>query len=116
MSDKKLYEIKHCDVYEILPGCKVNKTLPLRLQIEVLYCLAGKDIKVKIVNNDDYKNANAIMQEHLEKYHKDEKPLVKCPKCHVWVKMLWMPFNLDHDLDSTAQCMLCTKTARREKQ
>ncbi len=60
--------------------------------------------------------SDSEMQEHIEKYHKDEKPLVRCPKCHVWVKVLWMPFSVDHDLDSTAQCMLCIETARRERQ
>lgn len=54
MSEQR-YEIRHCDVYETFPGCAVNKTFPLRKQIEGLYLLAGKKVKVKIVSDDEAK-------------------------------------------------------------
>ncbi len=48
--DSSKYIIKDCDVFEEFPGCVVNKTYPLRLQIEGLYSMAGLEVKVKIAS------------------------------------------------------------------
>ncbi len=48
--DSNKYIIKDCDVFEVFPGCVVNKTFPLRLRIEGLYRMAGLEVKVKIAS------------------------------------------------------------------
>ncbi len=84
-----------------------------------LGCLQGKininnerRILKKHCDKTDYGRCR-VMKEHVGKYHTDEEPLVFCPGCKVWVKKLWIPFNVNPDLD-TPKCMLCIETASRK--
>lgn len=112
----KQYKIDGDDVIEILEsGCGNNKTIGLKKQIEGLFRLAGKQIRVEIVGCRVDMGRCRVLKKHIERYHTDEKPLVQCPRCHYWVKNLYILYSVNPDLDGR-RCMLCIETARRENQ
>ena len=105
-SKEPKYEVVGENVFEVIkPCCANDKTIGLKRQIEAFFCLAGKEVRVKIEEVDkpneftsvDDKTIRALsglpsfeMKEHLEMYHphRDHRR-IECPDCGKFVKKLY---------------------------